>query len=155
MKFRRESLLNCSADKAWEAVTTSHLLAFVARPILTFRGVAGPLPDRWQRGSQTELRLYLFGFLCIGRHRLAIARVDPASREICSEESGWLARQWNHRIAIQPVSDQSCRYSDELEISSGLLTLPITLFAKWFYRHRQKRWQRLAHDLSAGKPVPA
>ena len=36
----------------------------------------------------------------------------------------------------------------EIVIEAGPLTLLVWLFANWFYRHRQRRWRRVARRLT-------
>ena len=55
-------------------------------------------------------------------------------------------RNWNHLIRIEPEGAGS-RYTDEIEIGAGPLTPLISLYAKLFYRYRQRRWRKLARTL--------
>jgi hypothetical protein len=52
-------------------------------------------------------------------------------------------RRWDHWIAIEPER-RGTRYTDTVHIDAGLLTPLIVAFARIFYRHRQRRWRRLA-----------
>ena len=49
-----------------------------------------------------------------------------------------LIKSWDHKIILEPVGGAT-RYTDEVEIHAGLLTVPAWLFAHLFYRHRQRR----------------
>jgi hypothetical protein len=48
---------------------------------------------------------------------------------------------------VRPLEAGTCRYSDEIEIDAGLLTPLVWLFARVFYGHRQRRWQKVAMRL--------
>lgn len=94
-------------------------------------------PERWTQGSTYRFRCYLFGVVPLGAHTIFIERVDPVALEIQSREHEALVRHWDHLIRIRPTPDGNALYSDEIEITAGLLTPLVWAFAQWFYRHRQ------------------
>ena len=150
MRVFVESLLPCNADLAWAAVQTSALLGEVAAPLMTFRPVAGEtLPERWPAGQTMRCRVYLFGLIPVGTQVIHFERIDPATREIQSRESTLLVARWDHLIRIQPTTNGRCRYSDEVEIEAGWRTPLVWMFALSFYRHRQRRWRRVARRRAA------
>jgi hypothetical protein len=51
-------------------------------------------------------------------------------------------RVCDHQILLEDFLGMT-RYTDEVEIQAGLLTLPAWLFALAFYGHRQRRLKRL------------
>jgi hypothetical protein len=61
-----------------------------------------------------------------------------------TEEGGGPIRLWEHRISVEPLGEVRCRYTDDLVIDAGGLTPAVMAFANLFYRHRQRRWRRLA-----------
>jgi hypothetical protein len=69
--------------------------------------------------------------------------------EIQTRERDPLIQIWDHLIAVKPASGGHTRYSDTVAIDAGIFTLPVWLFAHWFYRHRQRRWRRVAARLAA------
>src|SRR4051794_37649735 len=116
MKIVVKSVLPCSAEKVWKEVNTSRLLLEVIRPVISFRTCSGePLPERW-RVETTQLRMCLFGFLPLGTHTIEFRKIDASSREILTHEFDSLIRTWDHRIRVEPIDDQSCVYSDEIEV---------------------------------------
>ena len=58
--------------------------------------------------------------------------------------------RWDHRVREPPLGEGRCRYFDEVEIEAGPLTAVVWLFARWFYRHRQRRWQAVALRQQSG-----
>ena len=58
-----------------------------------------------------------------------------------------MIRKWDHWITVAPNPDGSTDYRDEVEISAGVLTPFVWIFAQLFYRHRQRRWRGLAATL--------
>ena len=149
MRVFVESLLPCSADQAWAAVQTSALLVEVAAPVVAIRPVAGEtFPEKWPVGQTLRFRSYLFGFIPVGTRTLHFERIDQSAREIQSRESDSLISRWDHLIRVRPTADGRYRYSDEVEIEAGWRTLFVWLFAMMFYRHRQRRWRRVARRLA-------
>ena len=69
--------------------------------------------------------------------------MDDQARELYSNEMGGAIRVWNHLIKIEPESDATCRYTDQIDIRAGWMTLGVWLYAHVFYRYRQSRWKRL------------
>jgi len=116
----------------------------VAAPLLHFEPlVPGELDSEWVVGKTYPLRLYIFGFLPAGEHRITLVAIDREANLIKSQESGALSPVWNHTIRFHPLGDGRLHYTDEIEIQAGLLTRVIWAFAHLFYRHRQRRWKKL------------
>lgn len=45
---------------------------------------------------------------------------------------------------MEPLSETTCHYTDEVEIRAGRLTPLVWLFGHLFFRYRQMRWRTLA-----------
>lgn len=141
--------LDCSHERVWEGVRNTHLLAYVSAPILYFEPVQPKrLPTTW-RPANYLVRLKFLGLIPIGLHWIMISfprrRETGYGQEFVIRDNGFgkLAKKWDHRITIQPTYDGKTRYTDEVDIEAGLLTLVIWAFSQVFYRHRQKRWREL------------
>ncbi len=139
-----ETPLPCSVEAAWSAVQGRTLLEYVTHPLLKLM----PLPERFERGNY-PMKLYLFGFLPLGRHNIRVIKLDPARHELVTEESGTLVKAWNHRITVRADAEGRTLYRDELGVDAGRLTPAIGLFAHVFYRYRQARPRKLAPSLEA------
>jgi len=146
MQVHREALLPCAPDDAWRKVLRSDLLAEVSWPIVTFSATSDlELPEIWRQGTTIRLNCRLFGVLPLATRTLCFEQIDKSSRCIQTREHDQLIRRWDHLISIDERDDGTTLYSDTVDIDAGVLTLPVWLFAKWFYRHRQRRWQRVAY----------
>jgi hypothetical protein len=131
-------------------VQTTALLHEVARPLVTIRWIGPePFPDRWHGGDVFHCRSYLFGLIPLGTRTVIIADVDPASQVIETFEWDPLVDSWQHRLMVSPADGGGTAYTDVVEIKAGLLTPLVWLFARWFYRHRHKRWRAVAQRLLA------
>lgn len=133
-----------TAEQLWDAISRPTSLRFVSAPLLHFEPlVPGELDGDWVVGKTYALRLYLFGFLPVGEHRITLVTIDREANLIESKESGALAPVWNHTIRFHPLGAGKLQYTDEIEIQAGLRTGVIWAFAHLFYRHRQRRWKKL------------
>ena len=149
MKVRVSTRLDCAPDAAWEAVQTTALLEHVARPILRLAPCYGrSFPERWEEGLEVTVALRLFGVLPAGRHTIRIRTLDPGRRVIETSESGGMVPVWNHRIEVARVDSGDAVYTDDVDVRAGWRTPLVWLFAHFFYRHRQRRWRRLASQLA-------
>ena len=148
MHIRIQSVLPCSADAAWNEVVKTRLLLEVAAPLVTFRAADGmTLPEFWPAGGTVYTKPSLFGVFPMGVRAVHFERIDPIAQEIQTREWDPMIRRWDHLMRFRPLGPDRCRYSDELDIDAGLLTVGVCLFAKWFYRHRQRRWHAVARRL--------
>lgn len=137
------SPLPISADRAWWAVQQPALFLYVAAPLARFPQLAGRL-DPWEPGETAETWVMLLGLIPLYRHRLTIAEVDVDARTVQTEEGGGPLRQWEHRISIESIDERRCRYTDDLIIDAGPWTPTVVPAVELFFRHRQRRWRRLA-----------
>ncbi|MFP4193639.1 MAG: hypothetical protein ACLFRO_01725 [Desulfobacterales bacterium] len=127
-------------------------LQFVASPILSFiPDESGALDGEWIVGKKYHLRLYFLKFIPLGGHTIELAEIDKAANTISSKENGMLARVWNHDITFHEVYPGKVHYTDKIEISAGLLSPVVWLFAHIFYRHRQQRWKLLLERQSGSE----
>jgi hypothetical protein len=144
MIARISTRLTCSEDELWQKVMEPRSLQFVASPLLSFVPVQeGSLSGAWQVGVPYPLKLYFLKLIPLGRHTIQLVRIDKETYTIVSQESGHLARVWNHTISFRMIAPNVVSYTDEIEIQAGWLTPAIWLFAQLFYRHRQRRWKVL------------
>lgn len=146
---RLTTRLDVAADRAFAAVQQPRLLVHVARarfPQLERR------VQPWRQGETVTTWVLLFGFIPFSRHHLTIARLDPDRRELESDEHGGVIRRWRHLIRLEPLEDGRSRYTDQVTIDAGPLTPVVRAWAEVFYRHRQRRWRRLARTHLARLP---
>lgn len=103
--------------------------------------------DEWREGETVAGWVLLFGIIPFSHHHLHVARIDDRARTLGSVEKGGLIRRWQHDIVVTPINSQRCAYRDRIEIKAGIFTRPVALYARWFYRMRQRRWRALAREL--------
>lgn len=144
MRVRVSTHLAAPPEDIWRHVRTTKLLRHVAAPIIIFTSrEPGGFPETWPPSAH-RVWLWLFGFIPFGPQTVNIeigAEGDGVYRAR-DNGSGLIARVWDHHISIAP-EDAGARYSDEVRIEAGLLTLFVWAFAAVFYRWRQMRWRAL------------
>ncbi len=146
LRIKLTTELEAPADAVWNALRKTEAFRYVARPLLCLKA---DLPRRWpDRGGVVRIeRLLLLCVVPAWSHELRFVRLDDEEHEMLTSERGGPIREWKHRIRVEPVSGRLCRYTDEVEVCAGMLTLLVWLFAHLFYRYRQMRWRGLARVL--------
>ncbi|WP_116364816.1 hypothetical protein [Parahaliea mediterranea] len=137
----------------WALVKRSDTLLFVSRGVLGFSG-ALRLPEQWQQGATESVRLRFFGIIPGWMHTLTFVEICDSQRCLVTQEGGGLVAVWNHRIQVSTGLQQTCIYTDDVEVRAGLFTLPVWLFAQFFYRYRQRRWRILVRRFQTGSTCP-
>ena len=138
--------LDASPDAVWTAVKTPSAFRTVTRRLIAFPAATNPA-DRWSEGETVTGWVLLFGFIPFSRHTLHIARIDETNRTLSSRERGGILRRWDHDIVVTGGDRGQCHYQDRIELDAGAFTPVVALYARWFYRARQRRWRALARTL--------
>ncbi|HET8860969.1 hypothetical protein [Marivirga sp.] len=144
-KLTVSSAIPMNIDSAWNNVKTPALLAFVAKGMIRFKPTGVGFPKQWELGETYGAKMRVFGFIPFGgTHYLFIEKIDNENYEIATREWDKSTKVWNHNILMKDLGNGSIYYEDSITIYGGMMTGFITTFAKWFYKHRQKRWQKVA-----------
>lgn len=147
MRVHVESVWACDPDYVWDKVQQSATLTYVMRPLIRIRPVGmAAFPLRWSGKTTVPCKLYLLGFLPLGTRQLTFEKIDDSQREIQTRETDPIVRRWDHLIRVEPAGPGRTRYSDTIEIEAGPLTGLVSLFARFFYQHRQRRWRAIAEQ---------
>ena len=91
--------------------------------------------------------------LPFGKQWIVTSVHDPKTgewpKQLRDNGSSAIIKKWDHWITISPNAEGGTRYSDDVEVSAGIMTPVIWALAWVFYWHRQKRWRGLAQTLRA------
>ncbi len=127
---------------AWTKLKTSKLLEFVSEGKVRFKPTGGYFPAQWKQGETLSTKMAVYGFVPFGGlHSLYFEKIDELNKVLQTREWDRFAKVWDHKISLTQLNATSIIYEDEVVIYAGIFTGFITLWAKSFYRHRQKRWQ--------------
>ncbi len=133
------------ASLARELAAKPELMRYVLAPYLK-PSLRLRTPEKIEPGLEAVGRLWWLGLIPAWRHHIKVVRLDPL--EIYTNEWGGPVRTWNHRLTFVPTGDQSCSYTDEIEVDDGLRGWGTRLFVRGMFHHRHKRWQTLARILT-------
>ena len=139
--------LPIGAEVACALARTPEMLAYVLGPVLSLPRL--DKPGHIEPGTEISARLWWFGAIPAWRHTLRLVQLEP--RRIYTNEWGGPVRTWNHLLTFEPITESSCRYTDEIEFDSGVRGLVIGSFVQLMFRHRHRRWRRLAALLAGSE----
>ena len=146
MRLEISSNLPCGLQQARAAVKTLGLLNYVAAPIMKFESV-----ELFDEHKALEARPYvmnmkLFGMLPLGLHTMDFSYHDTHNSFLMRDNgSSRLCKKWDHKMRFKEA-EEGVNYSDSADIGAGVLTPIVWLFALCFYKHRQRRWKRIANN---------
>ncbi len=128
------------AGTAARIARNPELMRYVLRPILHIYRLN--VPDRIDVGTEGSARLWWFGLIPSWTHHITVKQLDAT--EIYTNEHGGPVQTWNHRLTFEPLDDDRCRYTDEIETEPGWRGAPTRVFVRLMFRHRHRRWRALA-----------
>lgn len=159
MKVSRSTHIALKPETVWAEVQTAGLLQHIAWPLVRFIPVDDAAFERFQPGGRYQVKLRLFGMIPFGTQWIvtSLHEADDSEWPKRMRDNGCsaLIAKWDHWITISPHQDGGTCYSDEVEVSAGVLTPFIGAFAQMFYWHRQRRWRGLGKSLPARKVIAA
>ena len=145
MKVERSTILDAPVEEVNLLVTKFSTLKYISSPLLMFSLDSMDEEITWRVGQIYEFKLRKFGFIPLGKHSIEIVKITQ--NRISSVESGIFGNKWRHDIFLEEVADEKTRYTDLVDINSGILTPFIWVFAKIFYKHRQRKWKLLLESV--------
>lgn len=142
MEFNITSTLPADGNTVWELLQRSDTLVFLARGMVTYRAAAD-FPECWELDQPVNLRPSLFGWLPPGDHFVTFTYRQPERGVLQTRERCGPFKKWNHRMTVEPVDSNSCRYTDHIVFDAGWLNPLAHAFVRRFYQHRHRRWPLL------------
>lgn len=130
-------------NKVWCKIQDVDTLREICKPKASF--IAGnDSPMIWEEGRTFLFNMYLHRIIPIGRHTIQVVKMDKASGEIDTHEYNRTVTIWNHSIKMEKVSEHTTRYTDVVDLYAGRLTAIVAWWTLRFYKHRQRKWQKIA-----------
>ena len=140
------SIFPAAPDAIWKRLTRVETLRYITAPYVSFTPADPDQPLIWRVGPLFSFRLRVFGLFPMGMHVIKVKAFDRERLYIETKEANRTVRSWKHTITLLPLGGAQTRYIDRVEIDAGRLTGVVCLWARVFYRHRQKKWLRLLKD---------
>ena len=144
IKIIISSTLNNSAEKIWNKLLNIETLIEICKPMATFKSKINETEMKWEINKEYIFKLFIYGFLPFGDHKIILKKLDKENKIILSNEYNKIVKIWNHLIIIENLGENEIKYTDEVEIYAGIFTLFTAIWAKLFYKHRQKKWKRIS-----------
>ena len=143
MKVDLSTTIDLPAEAVWAEVQTAPLLMHIAWPLMRFVPVGKEPLNAFKDGGRYLMKLRLFSFLPFGTQWIVTSLHEPENgtwpKRLRDDGHSAMIRKWDHWITVAPNPDGGTDYRDEVEISAGVLTPFVWIFAQLFYRHRQRR----------------
>lgn len=133
-------------ENIWNKIQDINTLREICRPKASFISCDN-FPILWKEGESFVFKLFLHGFIPVGKHIINVVKMDEVSREIVTEEYNKTVTIWNHYIKMEEVNPNVTRYTDIVDLYAGSLTYISAWWTLKFYMHRQRKWQKIAKSL--------
>jgi len=147
IKIIVSSILNNSSDKIWDKILNIETLIDICKPMATFKLATKEKYREWELNNEYIFKLFIYGFIPCGNHRIILERIDEENKIIISKEHNNIVKIWNHIIKMENKGEEYIRYTDEVEIYAGIFTLFVAIWSIIFYKHRQKKWKKNSKDI--------
>lgn len=151
MKVSRSTAISLPPETVWAEVQTAPLLQHIAWPIVRFIPAEPAAFGKFEDGGRYPVKLRLLGLIPFGKQWIVTSLHESGPgdwpKQLRDNGHSALIDRWDHWITIAPGADGGTQYSDEVDVSAGIMTPFIWLFAQIFYWHRQRRWRGLARSL--------
>jgi hypothetical protein len=141
------SKLNNSVSKIWEKILNIETLIKICKPMATFKIITKENFITWDLNTEYIFKLFIYGFIPLGNHKIILETIDTEKNIIKSKEHNAIVKIWNHKITMEKYKEDITNYTDEVEIYAGIFTLFIALWSIIFYKHRQKKWKKIAGEI--------
>jgi len=144
IKIIISSTFSNSAEKIWNKLLNIETLIEICKPMVTFKSKLNEKEMKWEIKKEYVFKLFIYGFIPFGDHKIILKELDKENKIILSNENNKIVKIWNHLILMENVGENEVKYTDEVEIYAGIFTLFTAIWAKLFYKHRQKKWKRIS-----------
>lgn len=139
--------LNNTIEKIWDKILNIETLIFICKPMARFKLLSNENIIKWELNKEYIFKLFIYGFLPFGRHKIILEKIDPNNGLLVSKEHNKIVKIWNHKIYMKNEGEMKIKYTDEVDIYAGIFTLFVVSWATLFYKHRQKKWRKIALEL--------
>ena len=147
IRIKISSILDNSIEKIWGKILNIETLIEICKPMARFNLVTKEKPAKWELNKEYVFKLFIYGFIPFGKHKIILEKIDENNGLIVSKEHNNIVKIWNHIIKMENKGENIIEYTDVVEIYAGIFTLFVAIWGTIFYKHRQKKWKRIAREL--------
>ena len=147
IKIIISSILNKPIEKIWSKLLGVETLIYICKPMAIFKISTNEKYMKWELNKEYVFKLLIYGFIPFGNHKIILEKIDETNKVIISKEHNKIVKIWNHIIKMENKGEKNIRYTDEVEIYAGIFTLFVAIWGIIFYKHRQKKWKKIAKIL--------
>ena len=140
------SILDNSSEKIWNKLLDVETLIYICEPLATFKTKEKNL-IKWELNKEYVFKLFIYRFIPFGNHKIILEKIDENSKIIISKEHNSIVKIWNHKIRMEDKGENCIKYTDEVELYAGVFTSFVAIWGIIFYKHRQKKWKKIAKML--------
>ena len=147
LKIIISSNLNSIIEKIWDKILNIETLIYICKPMARFKLISNENIVKWEMNKEYIFKLFIYGFLPLGKHKIILDKMDPENGLIISRENNNIVKIWNHKIFMENKGENIIEYTDEVDIYAGIFTFFVAVWAILFYKHRQKKWRKIVKTL--------
>ena len=147
LKIRISRILFNTSEKIWEKLINVETLIEICKPMARFKLISKENEVKWETSKEYIFKLYIYGFIPFGKHKIFLEKVDKGNKIIQSKECNKIVSIWDHKIIMEQNGENTIEYTDEVDIYAGIITIFVALWAKMFYKHRQRKWEKISKIL--------
>ena len=140
------SEFEANRENIWCKIQDIDTLREICKPKASFVSYDNTSPT-WKEGKSFCFKMFLHGFIPVGKHTINVIKMDKSTGEIVTNEYNKKVTIWNHYINMEEISPNVTRYTDMVDLYAGGLTALAAWWTLKFYKHRQKKWQKIAKNL--------
>ena len=146
VKIKITSIFNTSFEIIWSKIINIDTLIYICKPMVRFTLLSKDKPKIWETNKEYIFKLFIYGVIPLGKHRITLKNIDKNNGIIISNENNNIVKIWNHKIEMNIIEEKITTYTDEVDIYAGIFTIIVALFGLIFYKHRQKKWKKLINE---------
>ena len=145
------SVFETDIENIWCKIQDIETLREICKPKASFISY-GNIPPVWKEGETFYFKMFLHRFIPIGKHTINVIKIcllytSDAADEVVSNEYNKRVTIWNHYIQMEKITENVIKYTDSVELYAGYLTPLVAWWTLYFYKHRQKKWQKITKNL--------
>jgi len=146
LRIKVVSVFPVNIQKIWNKIQDVETLRYIAEPRAQFEPI-DDIPSQWKEGDSYNFRMCLYRFIPIGRHTIHVVSIDKQDGRLYTNEYNRTVKIWNHLITMEDTTGSVTRYTDMVDIYAGIFTSLVAWWSIKFYKHRQRKWQKIAKTL--------